>query len=324
MKSFVRCGILIAAIATCTGAFAADPAANYPARPIRLVVPYPPGGPSDIMAHEVGPRLSDAWGQPVVVDNRPGAGSVVAHNIVAHARPDGYTLLIGASAGLVLNPLLQPKIPYDAATAFAPISTGIVGPHVLVANPSLNVNSVKELVALAKARPGKLDFGSAGVGSATFLAGAMFRHMAGIDVVHVPYHGGAPALLDIAAGRIQFMFNSIPGVLPFVHSGRLKLLAVGSPKRLALFPDVPTVAETLPGYQSQVWYCFVAPAGTPRAIIRKINLEVVKILALPTVRQHLTAVGVIPEGSTPEALGHFIAKERARWKRVIAEINAKP
>jgi tripartite-type tricarboxylate transporter receptor subunit TctC len=306
-----------AAAMTCTALAAGAAAPSYPAKPIRLVAPFPPGGPGDIVARAVGAKLAEDWGQQMVVDNRPGAGGQIAHELVARATPDGYTLVLGSSGGLVILPLMSPSMPYDPVKDFAPVSKVITGAHALVVNPQVQATSVKELIALARARPGKLDFASAGVGSATQLSGELFKVTAGIDIVHVPYKGGVAALTDIMAGRVQFMFNSIPPVLPLAKSGRVRILAVTSAKRLAILPDTPTMAETLPGFQSGVWYAVFAPAGTPRAIVEKLSLELRHILAERDVAARLTAQGVDPQGSTPEALAQFVKEDRARWKKVI-------
>jgi tripartite-type tricarboxylate transporter receptor subunit TctC len=293
----------------------------YPNKPIRLLAPFPPGGPGDIVAREIGQRMSEAWGQQVVVDNRAGAGGMIATDLVAKAAPDGYTLLIGSSGGLVLQPLLSSKMPYDALKDFAPISKAIIGSHVLVLNPQVPAGTVKELISLAKAKPGQLNFASAGLGSATQLSGELFKAMAGIDIVHVPYKGGVAALTDMVAGQVHLMFNSIPPVLPFGKTGRLKIVAVSSLKRLAILPEVPAVAETLPGFQSGVWYGIFAPAGTPRPVINKLSAEILKTLAMTEIAQRLTAQGVEPRGSTPQELAQFMAQDRARWKKVITSAH---
>ncbi len=317
MKASPIAGFAFALAVTCTGARAVETMHAYPNKPIRLLAPFPPGGPGDIVAREIGQRMSEAWGQQVVVDNRAGAGGMIAHDLGAKAAPDGYTLLIGSSGGLVLQPLLSSKMPYDAQKDFAPISKAIVGSHVLVLNPQVPAATVKELIALAKAKPGQLNFASAGLGSATQLSGELFKAMAGIDIVHVPYKGGVPALTDMVAGQVQLMFNSIPPVLQFAKTGRLKIVAVSSLKRLSLLPEVPAVAETLPGFQSAVWYGIFAPAGTPRPVINKLSAEIVKILAMTEIAQRLTAQGVEPRGSAPQELAQFMAQDRARWKNVV-------
>ncbi len=302
----------------CGAAGAAVSAPSYPDKPIRIIAPFPPGGPGDIVAREISQRMTETWGQQVVVDNRAGAGGMIAHEMLAKSAPDGYTLLMGSSGGLVIQPMMSPRLTYDAARDFAPVSKVIVAAHALVLYPQVAANSVKDLVALAKARPGQLNFASAGVGSATQLSGELFKSMAKIDIVHVPYKGGVPALTDIVAGQVQFMFNSIPPVLPFSKVGKLKIIAVSSANRMAMMPDVATVAETLPGFQSGVWYAVFAPAGTARSIVIRLSIRIIAVLAEPGLAQKLTAQGVEPQGSTPQDLARFLDEERMRWKKVVA------
>ena len=315
MKPFFFGSILLAFSAVA----AAAPAPAYPQKPIRIIAPFPPGGPGDIVAREISLRLTELWGQQAVVDNRAGAGGMIAHELLAKSAPDGYTLLMGSSGGMVIQPMMPAKLPYDAMKDFAPVSKVILATHALVLNPQIEAASVKELIALAKARPGKLNFASAGIGSATQLSGELFKSMAAIDIVHVPYKGGVPALTDIVAGQVQFMFNSVPPVLPFSKVGKLKIIAVTSASRMALMPEVATVAETLPGFQSGVWYAIFAPAGTPPAIVRKLSAALITILSEPDLARRLTAQGVEPQGSTPQELARLIDEDRARWKPVIAQ-----
>ncbi len=295
--------------------YAAAP--SYPDKPIRMIAPFPPGGPGDIVAREIGQRIAKDWGQQVVVDNRAGAGGMIAHDMLAKSAPDGYTLLVGSSGGLVIQPLMSKKLPYNAEKDFAAVSKAITGPHVLVLHPQVPANSVKELIALAKAKPGQLNFASAGVGSATQLSGELFKSMASINIVHVPYKGGVPALTDLVAAQVQFMFNSIPPVLAFSKVGKLKIIAVSSDHRMAIMPDVPTVGETLPGFESGVWYAIFAPTGTAREIIDKLSTEIVAILREPKLAQQLTLQGVEPQGSTPSDLARMVIQDRARWKKVV-------
>jgi tripartite-type tricarboxylate transporter receptor subunit TctC len=310
--------IFIAALLTVPNATLAAPASvDYPTKPVRLVVPYPPGGATDVVAREVGQRLSEVWNQQVVIDNRAGAGSVIGHNVGAKATADGYTLLLGTSAGLVLNPLLSSKLPYDAAKDFAPVSLVVVSPQLLLVNAQVPATTVKELVALAKARPGQLNYASPGLGSPNHLGGELLKSMAAIDIVHVPYKGGGPAITDLIGGQVQILFNSIPPVLPQVAAGRLKALAVGAAKRSPVIPDVPTVAETLPGFECVTWYGILAPAGTPAAIVAAVNVEIAKMLGVAEIVRRLTAQGVEPEASSPEQLRAKIKSETARWAKVI-------
>ena len=300
---------------------AAAAASHYPVKPIRIIAPFPPGGPGDIVARDIGQRLAEAWGQQVVVDNRAGAGGMIAHELLARSAPDGYTLLMGSSGALVIQPLMSARLPYDAVRDFAPVSKVIIAAHALVLYPQVPAGSVRDLIALAKAKPGQLNFASAGVGSATQLSGELFKSMAGIDIVHVPYKGGVPALTDIVAGQVQFMFNSIPPVLPFSNLGKLKIIAVSSANRMAMLPEVATVAETLPGFQSGVWYAIFAPTGTPPSIVHKLSTEIIEVLAEPALARRLVAQGVEPQGSTPQELTRLVSEDRARWKSVIVKAH---
>ncbi len=324
MQNKVRIPLLVAAFAIPVmggAAFAANVATSYPLKPIRIIAPFPPGGPGDIVAREIGQRMAEAWVQQVIVDNRAGAGGMIAHEMLAKSAPDGYTLIMGSSGGLVIQPLMSAKLPYDAQRDFAPVSKVIDAAHALVLYPQVPANSVKELVALAKAKPGQLNFASAGVGSATQLSGELFKAMADINITHVPYKGGVPALTDMVAGQVQFMFNSVPPVLPFSKVGKLKIIAVTSASRLAMMPDVATVAETLPGFHSAVWYALFAPAGTPGAIIAKLSSKLVEVLSEPELAKRLLAQGVTPQGSTPHELARALDEDRKRWKPVIAGVR---
>jgi tripartite-type tricarboxylate transporter receptor subunit TctC len=263
-------------------------------------------------------KLAEAWGYQVVVDNRGGAGGVLGTVIAKQAAPDGYTLLLGTSAGMVLNPLLMKKLPYDPSRDFAPVSLVIVNPQVLVVHPSLPATNVREFIALAKARPGQLNFGSSGVGTPNHLGGEMLKAMAGIDIVHVPYKGGAASIADLIAGQVQLVFSSAPSVVPHVRGGRLRALAVGSAKRTPALPDVPTVAESgVPGYEYTTWYGIFAPAGTPAPILARLNAEIVRILAAPELTQRFQSQGGDPASSTPQELAAYMREEAARWDRVI-------
>ena len=299
-------------------------AQSYPNRPIRWVVTYPPGGPTDVVARAIGAKLTEAWGQQIVIDNRAGAGGVIGTDIAAKAVPDGYTLLFGTSAGLTINPALSSKLPYDAVRDFAPVSLLVLNPQILVLNPSVQANTVKELVALAKARPGQLNYASVGQGSPNHMGMELLKALTGIDVVHVPYKGTGPAITDLIGGQVQLMFNSMPSVLPLVASGKLKALAVGSAQRSPAVPDIPTVAEAgVPGFENVTWYGMFAPAKTPRDIIVKLNKQVVQILAAPEMSQRLASQGAEPRSSTPEELTRFMQVESERWKKVIKVAGMK-
>ena len=298
------------------------PAQQYPARPVRFVVAGPPGSALDFTARLVSQRFAEIWGQQFVIDNRAGAGGIIAHEILANSVPDGYTLLFSTSAGLVINPLLS-KVPYDSFRDFAPVSLASVNPQMLFASPSLPVKNVQDLIALARAKPGQLNCASAGSGTPNHLGCELLKSSAKIDFVHVPYKGATPGITDVVAGQAQFMFNSIPAVLPLVKSGKLKALGVGSIKRSIAAPDVPAIAETIPGFECVNWYSVLAPAKTPQPIVSRLNAEIVKMMADPPFAQKLLDMGSEPQSSTPAELSNYMRKESDRWSRVIKAANLK-
>ena len=299
-------------------------AQTYPVRPVRIVITYPPGGTTDFVGRPVAQKLSELLGQPVVVDNRGGAGGTIGTMIVAQAPRDGYTLLLGTSAGMVINPLLQSKLPYDPFRDFAPISRTNINPQALVANAALPANSVKELIAYAKANPGKLNVASSGIGTPNHLGAEMLKHLAKIDIVHVAYKGGGPAMTDLIAGQVQLQFSSIPTVLTHVKAGRIKILAIGSAKRSPALPDVPTIAEAgVPGYEYTTWYGIFAPSGTPAATVKLLNGAVTKAVLSPEVSQRLMPQGAEPAPSTPQALTQYMKEESARWAKTIKAANIR-
>ena len=316
-------GVLVALAAGGADAWAqssaAGPAsaASYPNRPIRLIVPFPPGGGTDTVARAISQRLTDNLGQQVVVDNRGGANAIIGTELGARAAPDGYTLTFTLPAAVAVNPGLYPKLPYDPVRDFAPVTQLNTIALLLVANPSLPASSVKELIALAKAKPGHITFASSGNGSAAHLATELFRIMTAVDMVHVPYKGGGPAMTDIIGGQVQIMSGPMISALPFVRAGRLKALAVTTAKRVAGLPDVPAIAETVPGYESSIWHGVLAPAGTPRPIVARLNAEIVAILALPEVKERFEREGAEPVGSAPEAFGTFIKSEIQKYAKLI-------
>jgi tripartite-type tricarboxylate transporter receptor subunit TctC len=316
---------LVAALAALTAAAqGAPPATNYPIKPIRLVITYPPGGNTDLVGRAIAQKLTEKWGQQVIVDNRGGAGGVLGTVIAKQAAADGYTLLLGTSAGMVLNPLLMRKIPYDPHQDFAPVSLVIVNPQLLVVHPGLAARNIKEFIALAKAKPGQLNFGSSGVGTPNHLGGEMLNAMAGINIVHVPYKGGAASITDLIAGQVQLVISSAPSVVPHVRNGRLRALAIGSAKRSPALPEVPTVAESgVPGYEYTTWYGIFVPARTPAAIVVTLNAEIVRMLADPQMSQRFQSQGGDPASSTPAQLTAYMKEETARWKRVIKTANIK-
>jgi tripartite-type tricarboxylate transporter receptor subunit TctC len=300
-------------------AFATAAAAqSFPSKPVRVVITYPPGGSTDVVGRALAAKLTEVLGQQVVVDNRGGAGGIIGSDIVAHATPDGYTVLLGTSAGMSINPLLHKKLPYDVQRDFAPISLVVINPQALVAHPALPANTVQELIKLARTKPGQINYASPGVGSPNHMGMELLKSMTGINVVHVPYKGGGPAMTELLAGQVQLLFNSIPSVLPQVKAGRLKALAVGSARRSPAMPDVPTVAESgVPGYEYATWYGLFAPAGTPRPVIVQLNKAVAAALKNPELAQSLASQGSEPNPTTPDELARFVKSEHDRWSRVV-------
>lgn len=300
-------------------------AQTYPSRPIRFIVPFAAGaGVLDIMARIVGQHLGTATGQQVVIDNRPGAGGNVGAEVAAKATPDGYTMLMGAVA-LVVSPYLYAKLPFDPLTDLVPVTQVNSAPLMLVVHPSLPVKSVAELIAYAKARPGQLNYGSGGVGATPFLATELFKSMAGIDVTHVPYRGGAPALADLVAGQLSFMIENVPGTLPLVRDGKLRALAITSRQRLALVPDLPTMEEAgVPGYEMIGWNGIFVPKATPPEIVTRLNAELVRVLRSADVGEQLAKLGAVPVGDSPQQFGAFVKAESARWGKIIKDLGIKP
>ena len=310
----------------CACAFAAAAQAQvYPNKPIRLVVPFTPGGSSDILARAIGQELSVAWGQAVVIENVSGAGGSVGAEKVARAAPDGYTLLMAHTGTLAVNPLIYAKLGYDPIKSFAPVAWVARVPNVLVVHPSVAARSVPELIALAKSKPGQLNYGSGGNGSAAHIATEYFKLQSHTFMVHVPYRGTAPAVSDLIAGQTQLMFTGAPAVMQFVKAGRLRGLAVSSSKRLEALPDLPTVAESgLKGFEADQWYGVVAPAGTPEAIIAKLNARINQSLDSAELKLRFQSEGAIANPTTPQAFGAHIASELARWKPVVQAGHIKP
>ncbi len=298
---------------------------NYPSRPIRMIVPFAPGGGTDIMARAIAVRYTETWGQPVVVDNRAGGGGNIGTDIVAKAPADGYTLLFNTNATIVINPHLSQlgKISFDPLRDFAPITQAAVLPFTLLLHPSVPAKSVAELVTLIRAKPGEFNYGSSGNGGGAHLAGESLRTMAKLDMTHIPYKGIPPAVTDVIAGRVSMLMTTTISAGPHVKSGKLRALAVTSPKRLAAMPEVPAIAETVPGYEADAFQAMVAPAGVPREIIRQLAADIADILRLPDVRERITADGAEPVGSTPEAFAAFLKKETAKWGKVVKDSGAK-
>jgi tripartite-type tricarboxylate transporter receptor subunit TctC len=296
---------------------------SYPTRPIRVIVPYPPGGSTDPTARVYGSWLSEKFGVPVVIDNRPGAGATIGHGLAAKAAPDGYTLLLGTSAGLVVSPAFGTKLPYDPIKDFAPVGLGVYVPFLLVTHPAVPAKNVKELVDLAKAQPGKINFGSPGSGTPNHLGMELLKAMTGADFLHVPYKGGGPATVDLVAGRIQAIFGSIPQWQPHLAAGRVRAIGIGHPKRVRSMPDVPAIAEVLPGFNNTSWYGYLAPAGTSTAIVNKINAEMQRAVANADFSKQLESIGLEPASSTPKEMGDLIRTELARWTSVIRSAGIK-
>ena len=301
-------------------ALAAPPAAaqaQYPTKPIRLIVPYPPGGTTDFVAREVANKVGEAWGRQVVIDNRPGAGTLIGLALGARSAPDGYTITFGTSAGLAVNPALGVKMPFDAQRDFAPIGLMVYVPYLLVVNPSLPVRTIRELIDLAKAQPGKLNFASPGVGTPNHLGIELLNMVGGVKFVHVPYKGGAAAVTDLVAGQVQILFSGTPQVASFVKAGRLRVIAVGTQKPTRVAPEFAPIADTFPGFDCNTWYGLLAPAGTPAAIVSKFNAELNRALTDAAVIQRLIDQGVESTPGTPAAFRELISAETARWRAVI-------
>jgi tripartite-type tricarboxylate transporter receptor subunit TctC len=317
---------LAAAMVSCA-CIAALPTAwaqSFPTKPAHLVVPFPPGGPLDAIGRLIAQQLSERWGQGVVVENKPGAGGNIGADFVAKSPPDGYTVVMGALSTHAVNPSLYAKMPYDAQKDFAPITRVAITPNVLVVNPALPVNSVKDLIAYAKAHPGQLSFGSGSTGSAGHLAGELLKVDAGIDMVHVPYKGAAPAMQALLAGDTQLMFDNLANAMAQVKAGKLRALAVTTAERSKLAPDLPTMAEAgLTGFDISTWFGLFAPAGTPADIIAKWNADVTRVLVSPDMRERLLAQGAEPAPDTAADFARFVASELAKYARIVKASGAK-
>lgn len=310
------------AVVLCLLGAATAGAQQYPNRPIRLIVGYPPGGPSDITARLVAPYLTEALGQQIVIDNRAGAGGTVAATLTARAEPDGYTISIVANGEMAISPNLR-KLPYDPLKDFETVSRIGANQLALVVHPAVRARSVAELVALARAKPGTVNFASAGTGSTAHLAGELFKSLAGIDIVHVPYKGAGPALIDLIGGQVHMLITGYPGASPHIKAGRLRALGATGPKRMIAAPDLPTVSETVKGYDVTSSYGLVLPLRTPKAIVARLHRETAAIVKKPEVREKLIALGFDPEGNTPAEFAAQIKSELAKWAKVIKIANVK-
>ena len=324
----LKIGTVLFTLAMALGATARaqDTAPNYPNRTIRFVVTYPPGGGTDLVARQVGQKLAEAWGQQVVIDNRPGGGGIIGTESVANAPADGYTLLFGTSAGFVTQPLLVGKVSYDPLKSFAPVSLLTVDVHTLYVNASLPVSTLKDFIAYAMSRPGALSYASAGLGSPNHMNMEQLKYVSGIDLVHVPYQGSGPSQNDLVADRVQVMWSSAAYLVQLVKSGKVKALAIGGPHRLSALPDVPTVAEAgLPQFEPNMpWFSIFVPANTPRPIITKLNSQVVRTLADPEMVKRLAGFGYVAQSSTPEELGEHLRKEYLRVKALLPVLKLRP
>jgi tripartite-type tricarboxylate transporter receptor subunit TctC len=318
-KNALTATLLLAGAMTASSAHAQ----SYPSKPVRFVLPYgAPGGAPDITARTIAAKLTEAWGQQIVVEPRVGAGGTIGTEVVANAAPDGYTILL-TSPSHAINVTLYSKLAYDAVADFVPVTQLVEVPNILVIHPSLPARSVKQFIALAKSKPGSLNYGSAGSGSSQHLAGELFKKMAGVDMVHIPYKGGGGVVVDLIAGQVQLTFGSATS-LPYVRSGRLIALAVTSARRASSVPDLPTIAEAgLPGFEAAAWYALFAPARTPKAIVDKLYADCARVLKMPEVRERLAVETIQPVGSMPAELADFLKREIVKWGAIIKESGAK-
>lgn len=314
----------VLALVLAGSAGAAFAASDFPVRPIRLISPFAPGGGNDIVSRTLALEMAKDLGQSVVVDNRPGANTIIGMELVAKAAPDGYTL-ITTSSTQAINATLYPTLPYDSIGDFSPVSLVGSSPLIVAVPAASTLKSIPELIAAAKAKPGELAYPSAGTGNATHLGGELFASMAGITLTHVPYKGSVPGINDLIAGRLAVVFSTAPSVLPFIKSGRLRALAVTGGKRSSIMPELPTVAESgVPGYEATTWYGILATAGTPRAAVARLNAAIVKVVALPDIKERFIAQAVDPVGSTPEQFAAYLKSEIVKWAKVIKTAGVKP
>ncbi len=315
--------VVLIALAASVGAGAVY-AQPYPSKSIRYVVPYAPGGSTDIVARVLALKLSEALGQQVVVDNRPGAGGSIGADIVAKSPPDGYTMVTAVTGIMAINQFLYRKLPFDPEKDFAPVTQIGSLPLILVVHPSLPAKSVREFIAIAKSKPGQLNYGSSGVGTATHMTTELFKTMAGVDLVHIPYKGSGQVMGDVIGGQLALIFDQIVSSLPHVQGGKLRMLGITSAKRFPSLPDLPTIAESgVPGYESISWAGVAVPAGTPKEIVARLHAEIVKVLAMPDIRERFLRDGIETVGSTPEQFAEHIRRERIKWAKVVRDSGAK-
>ncbi len=302
---------------------AADSAAGFPSRPLRMIVPFAPSGPNDQLARMVGAKLTETWGQPVVVDNRPGGGTVIGTELAVRSPADGHTMLM-ISLSTAVNPVLQKKLPYDTARELAPLVNLAVSPNILVVHPGVAANNIAGLLSLAKTKPGVITYASGGTGAATHLAGELLANMGGVKMTHIPYKGANPATLDILGGRVDCMFGTILPTLPHVKSGKLRAIGISSQKRAPALPDVPAIAETLPGFEALSFYGIGVPAGVPKPVMAKLNAEISRIITMPDTREQLRLQGADAVGNTQAEFTVFFQGEMNKWAKVIREAGIKP
>lgn len=316
----IVCGAALAVVPGAAGARAE----GFPEKPSHFIVGFTPGGPSDIIARALGQKLSEFWSQPVVIENRPGAGGNIAAEAAAKSPPDGYTWLLGNNSILATNQSLYKKLAFDPVADFAPVALVAIQPNILVVNPAVPATSVAELIALAKARPGQLNYASSGSGAAAHLAGELFKTMAGVQMVHVPYKGAQPALTDVIAGQAQLMFATSASVIPYIKAGRLRALAVTTSKRSAAVPDLPTVSEAgVPGFEAITWHGVVVPRATPRALVERLNADIVKALQARDLRERLESLGAELAPGSPQDFADYIAREIPKWAKVVKDSGAR-
>jgi tripartite-type tricarboxylate transporter receptor subunit TctC len=320
LRTLSRTSLALALIVTCAAAAAQQQ--PYPSRPLKLIMSFPAGGPTDIVGRLLGQKLTEAWGQNVVIDNRPGGGGMIGGALAAKSPPDGYTLYLAGISTLAISPFVQKNMPFDPIRDFQPVSRTTLQPLLLMTHPSLPVKTLRDFIALARAKPGQINYASSGPGGSGHLAGELFKSMTHTNLVHVPYRGAPPALIDLMSGQVQTMFGTILASVPHVRSGKLHAIAITGPRRSAAIAEVPTFAESgLPGYDASSWNGIVVPAGTPRAIVDKLNLELVRIMQMPAVLDRLAPDGTLAISSTPDEFAAFIKSEQAKWSKVVREAN---
>jgi len=323
MKPYSQLLTALALAMACVSAYAQSASAqNYPAKAVRIVVGYPPGGPTDVLARIVAQKLTESWGQQVLVDNRPGASGMIGAEVTVRAAPDGYTLLM-VPVTYAVTPSLYRKMNYDAVKDLAPVAQVAAAPFILVVHPTLPVKTVKDLIVLARSRPGQLNYASASTGGMPHLAGELFNTMTGVKMAHIPYKGAAPATTDLLSGQVSLMFNNMLSAMPHVKNNRLRAIAVTSTKRSAAVPELPTIAETVAGYEASGWYAALAPAATPRELITRLNNDMNRVMKMPDVTQRLAGDGVEAVGTTAEQFGRYLQQEIVKWGKVVITSGAK-